>query len=106
MTQPVFDFTAPVQTQGSVRSRHASAEGARHAEERIGRQMLEVMTAYRQYGPLTDVEVEAKTGIQKSSIIPRRRELQKRGLVVELGHRKNPTTGISNTVFGLPGQTL
>lgn len=97
--QPEFDFSAPVQTQGSLRSTHASSEGAKHASERVGRQMLQILTAYAQYGPLTDAEVEEHTTIRRTSVIPRRRELMKRGLVEEVGHRKNPQTGITNTVF-------
>lgn len=104
MTQEPLDFTAPVQTRGSLRTRHASAQGATSANERVARQMVTILDAYRQHGPLTDIEMEARTAIQKSSVIPRRRALMQRGLVVEIGHRKNPATNITNTVFGLPDQ--
>lgn len=96
-----LNFDAPVQHGGSLRTTHASQEGARDASERVGRQMVTLLTAYRSYGDLTDVEMEQKTGVQKSSVIPRRRALMARGLVQEIGHRKNPATGISNTTFGL-----
>lgn len=117
MANLVFDFTAPlldtrttsllgepftVPAQGaSTRTFHASIEGAQDASERAARQALQLLTAYRQYGDLTDAEMEAKTGIQRSSVIPRRRELMKRGLVVEVGHRKNPASGVTNTTFGI-----
>ncbi len=97
-----LNFEAPIQTRGSIRTRHASSEGAKAAGELTARQMLRVLTAY-QGGPLTDIEVEAVTGIDKSSVIPRRRELQRVGLVVEVGHRQNPKSGKSNTTFGLAG---
>lgn len=67
--------------------------------------MLALLTIYRKAGPLTDAEAAERTGLMRTSIIPRRRELMKRGLVVEVGHRKNPTTGITNTTFGLSGET-
>lgn len=103
MNQTGFDFSAPVQPLGSPRTRHASAMGARDASERVGRQMLQLLTAYKQAGPdgLTDAEAAERTGFMRTSIIPRRRGLMKIGLVVEIGHRKNHTTGISNTTFGL-----
>lgn len=101
--QQELDFTVPVQPMGSPLARHCSSLGAAKAGEVVGRQMVTLLTAYRQHGELTDVEAEARTGIQKSSVIPRRRALMLRGLVVETGHRKNPRTGITNTTFGLAG---
>mgnify|MGYP001613731341 CR=1 FL=1 len=101
MQQVDFNFSAPIQLLGSVRSRHASAEGAKAAGEAIGRQMVLLLTAYRQHGVLTDAAMAELTGIQRSSVIPRRRDLIKRGLVVEVGHAKNPQTGITNTTYGL-----
>lgn len=100
MQQPDL-FTAPIQQQGSLRSRHASAEGAKSVSERIGRQMVVLMTAYKQHGPLTDAEAAEKTSIQRSTIIPRRHELMKRGLVVEVGHKRNEQTHVTNTTYGL-----
>lgn len=98
-----FDVPDPPFTGASVRTRHASSEGARNASERVGRQMLALLTAYKQAGSegLTDAEMEKVTTIDRSSVIPRRRELMKRGLVVELGSRKNPDSGVTNTSFGL-----
>lgn len=100
-SQPEFDFSAPIQTRGSLRTQHASAMGALKADERMGRQMVLLLTAYRQHGPLTDAEMAERIGIQRSTVIPRRRELMARGLVVEVGHRKNPQSGVTNTTFGL-----
>jgi hypothetical protein len=103
MEQPDLDFSVPIQQLGSVRSRHASAMGAQASGEVAGRQMVTLLTAYREHGSLTDIEIETVTGVQKSSVIPRRRALQKRGLVVEIGHRVNPASGVSNTTYGLQG---
>ncbi len=101
MTQPDFDWTAPVQQGGSIRSRHCSSEGALAAQEVLARQLMKVLTAYGEHGELTDIDVERLTGIQKSSVIPRRRSLQLRGLVMELGTKKNEESGRSNTTYGL-----
>lgn len=91
---------------GSTRTtRQCSRDGAVSGEERVGRQMVTLLTIYRREGALTDAEAAEKTGLMRTSIIPRRRELMTRGLVVEVGHRKNPTTGIMNTTFGLSGET-
>lgn len=98
---PVVELSAPVQTQGSLRSRHSSAMGAQAVQPKVAEQMARVYAAYQKFGALCDTEVELKTGIQRSSIIPRRRELQKLGLVKEIGHRKNPQSGVSNTTFGV-----
>lgn len=103
MEQPDLDFSVPIQQLGSVRSRHASAMGAQAAGEVAGRQMVTLLTAYQEHGSLTDIEMETVTGVQKSSVIPRRWALMARGLVVEIGHRKNPKSGISNTTYGLAG---
>lgn len=113
-SQPLaFDFAKPpvdvtqvsplgVPYQGSTaRTLHASHQGAVDASERVGRQMLALLTAYRQFGDLTDAEMKQHTGIQRSSVIPRRRELMKRGLVHEVGSRKNPDSGVTNCTFGL-----
>jgi len=64
--------------------------------------MLQLLAAYKQSGPLTDAEVAERTGLMRTSVIPRRRELMKRGLVVEVGSRKNEQSGVTNTTFGLP----
>jgi hypothetical protein len=103
MNAPRFDFEAlpPVQTRGSVRTWHSSACGAIDAGRRSGRQALTILSAYRQYGSLTDAEVETRTQIQRSSVIPRRRELMRLGLVMEIGFRKNPASGVTNTTFGV-----
>lgn len=93
--------SAPIQQGGSLRSRHASAVGAHAAQPHVERQAQQVLACYRQHGPLCDTEVEIKTGIARSSIIPRRHSLMALGLVVEVGFRKNPKTGINNTAFGI-----
>jgi hypothetical protein len=97
--QAAFDFTAPF-TGSSPRTRHSSHQGALKAEERIGRQMVTLLTIYR-LGDWTDAEMAERSGLMRTSVIPRRRSLMQRGFVEEKGHRRNEQTGVSNTVFGL-----
>jgi hypothetical protein len=120
MAQGGFDFTVPPadvtttsptgQSLASLPpiapaqgvSRHCSAMGALKASEHAEAQMQRVLVAYREHGPLTDAEVEKLTGIGRSSVIPRRTELVRRGLVEKDGRtRKNPATGVSNTLWRL-----
>lgn len=105
MAQPSFNFDVPDPpfTGSSPRTRHSSHQGAQNASERVGRQMLALLTIYRQHGSQTDAEAAEKSGLMRTSIIPRRRELMRLGLVVEVGSRKNEQTGVTNTVFGLAG---
>lgn len=93
----------PIQQHGSLRSRHSSSEGAKAVQPHAERQMCTVLDTYKTHGPLCDTEVELLTGIDRSSVIPRRRELEKRGLVIEVGFRKNPKSGRSNTAFNATG---
>jgi hypothetical protein len=65
---------------------------------------MTVLTAYGQNGALTDIDVEFLTGINRTSVIPRRRELMKRSLVVEVGTKKNEQSGRSNTTYDLAGR--
>lgn len=92
-------FAAPIQPQGSLRSRHASSLGAQAVQPHVGRQMAVILETYQARGALNDAEVEAITGIDRSSVIPRRRELEKQGLVVAVGFRVNPTSGKNNVAF-------
>ena len=85
----------------STRTRRSSRDGAVNASERAATQCIRMLTAYKEAGSLTDAEMSERLGIQRSSVIPRRRELMHRGLVQELGQRKNPATNIINTTFGL-----
>lgn len=84
-------------------SRHCSHAGAVAAIERVGRQCLELMTAYRERGALTDAEAALVLGIERSTINARRAELVKRGLVRAVGTKKNESTGVSNTTWGFVG---
>lgn len=100
---PPFDFET-VQTPftgSSQQSKHTSFLGAQDASSRAANQCIRLLEMYAKHGSLTDAEMETLTGIQRSSVIPRRRELQHRGLVQEIGSRKNPASGITNTTYGL-----
>lgn len=82
-------------------ARHCSHQGAVAASERVGRQCVELLSAYALHGPLTDAEAAKHLGVERSTINARRAELKARGLVSAHGTKKNETTGISNTTWGL-----
>lgn len=86
-------------------AKHASSMGALAAQSVAGAQMQRLLDAYKQHGPLTDLEAEDHTGIQRSSVIPRRRALIKQGLVQEIGSKKE-RTGITNTTWGLTATAI
>jgi len=100
---PTGEPRAPIQQQGSLRSRHASAVGAAAVQPHVASQMARVYAAYEQHGALCDTEVEIHTGIDRSSVIPRRRALEKLGLVREVGFRTNPRSGKSNIAYTIVG---
>lgn len=113
MDQGGFDFAAepvdprsepvPPSRGNTTRTKHCSEMGALDVQHRVGAQHETLLKAYRTHGDLTDAEMEEWAGIDRSTVIPRRHELMKRGLVVEVGTRKNVRTGVSNTTFGLKG---
>jgi hypothetical protein len=79
-------------------SRHSSYEGARTASERVGRQCLELLTAYAN-GPLTDREAAERVNLPIATICARRNELVKRGLVQAIDLIVGPF-GVKNTRWG------
>lgn len=80
---------------------HTSYLGAVDASGRVSRQCAQILGMYRVYGSLTDAQMADMTGIERSTVIPRRRELQRRGLVTFSGHHRNALTGILNKTYGL-----
>lgn len=86
-------------------SRHCSAMGALKAQPNKEAQHQRMLAMYRQHGGLTDAEMEALTGIDRSSVTPRRTELIKLGLVESdpAGTRKNPQSAVSNKLWRLKG---
>ena len=89
----------PIAPSAEPVARHASSMGALSVQAHADAQMQRIFDAYTMYGPLTDLEAQDRTGIQRSSIIPRRRELMKRGLVLAIGSKKE-RTGVTNTTWG------
>jgi predicted ArsR family transcriptional regulator len=88
--------------QGStLLSRHCSAEGAKSAAERCGRQAVALLALYRSHGPLTDAQAADAMGIERTSINARRNALVKLGLVEAYDTVKNDRSGISNTRWQL-----
>lgn len=100
MAQSHFDFTAPFSGSTPL-SKHTSWLGAQSAAERIGRQSLELLTAYRERGPLTDAEAAEVLNVERSTINARRNELVQRGLVEAIGTKENPQTGVQNVTWYL-----
>jgi len=94
-------------------SRHCSYSGALEASERVGRQALALLTAYRVYGPLTDrqaanvltaqlpehVQASGKR-IERTTITARRAELIRRGLVQAVD-TVTGTCGVKNVRWGV-----
>src|SRR5678816_3276416 len=86
---------------GSVTlSRHSSYQGAVSASERVGRQCLALISAYKDHGPLTDAQAAQVLGVERTTINARRAELRKRGLVQAIDTIKGEH-GVSNTRWGL-----
>lgn len=79
-------------------ARHCSYEGARTASERVGRQCLQLLSAY-EHGPLTDREASAVLNVPVSTICARRNELVKRRLVQAIDIVQG-TCGVRNTRWG------
>ena len=98
---PVADLASGPTLQAPFQAgSHSSAMGAIDAARRVNPQCATLLAMYQKHGDLTDQDMEDVTGIDRSTVIPRRRELMKQGLVIQVGHRKNPRTGISNTTYG------
>lgn len=91
----------PHQTKATGAALHCSQMGAKAARVFASQQRERMMAIYAERGPLTDCEMEAISGIDKSSITPRRNELIKFGVVEKDDGRtrRNPRTGISNTLW-------
>jgi hypothetical protein len=96
-----MEQTALLFNGATALSRHTSALGAVDAQDRIGRQCLALLTAYREYGPLTDAEAAVRLQVERSTINARRAELRRRRLVDLVDTVTNPETGIRNCRWGL-----
>lgn len=57
------------------------AEALKVLEKHLAKQQWVVYLAFKSYGPATDLEIHHKTGIEKTSVIGRRNELMKFGLI-------------------------
>lgn len=97
MTDQPTLFDPPYQRK-SVESR----EGAEAIRPHLGELQKRVLDAYRyaQDRGMTDQEAVAWTRIRLSTLIPRRHELMKRGLVAKIGRRRAPS-GVTVGVYGL-----
>lgn len=91
----------PHQGKATGAALHCSQMGAKEARVFASQQRERMMAIYAERGPVTDCEMEAIAGIDKSSICARRNELIKFGVVEKDDGRtrKNRKTGISNTLW-------
>ena len=62
-------------------SRHTSHAGAEDAKDRAGRQALQLLALYRQFGPLTDRQASDLMQVERTTICARRNELVRLRLV-------------------------
>jgi hypothetical protein len=104
MTQPeLFPRTRPEQPVSVpyARGSKTSKAGAIKASRVSGKQCLTLLGYYESHGPLTDAEAAKLMTVERSTINARRNALMRAKLVVEVGTRKNPTSGILNTTYGV-----
>lgn len=78
-----------------------SKAGAQRVQSIAGQQCQTLLEWYRTEGPLTDAEAATLMDVERSTINARRNALIDFGKVEEKGQRKNLTSGVSNTTWGL-----
>lgn len=67
----------------------------------LSRQERLVFETVAAYGPMTREEVETKTGMRLGSVCGRVNSLLLKGVFIEIGEKKNPTTGKLNGLIDL-----
>lgn len=99
---PAKESVAPF-TGSTVVSRECSALGAERIERARSRLQRELVAAYQVFGPLTDAEAAAQLNVERTTVIPRRVELIRAGVVdpEPKGVRVNPKSRVSNSTWGL-----
>lgn len=102
-TGPCGEPLPPVQGQATGAALHCSSMGAKQARVFNAQQRARMLAIYAERGPLTDVEMETISRIDKSSVTPRRNELIAMGLVEKDDGRvrKNLKSGVNNTLWRL-----
>ena len=110
MSLPLFDTDEPARVEPGPLppvppyqpTSPTSEAGARKAQASAAAQCARLLAAYRTHGEgLTDAEAAYWTGLDRTSVIPRRHALMRDGLVVETGARVNPKSGVKNAVYGV-----
>lgn len=97
---PLFNTSTEIARPYAAGS-ETSRQGAIQAQPKAGHQSALVLETLKTVGPLTDHELVAQTGLPLNVINARRRELVKRGLVMNCGTRTNPRSGVLNTQWGI-----
>jgi hypothetical protein len=86
-------------------SKHASYLGAKSAASRVHSQNARYLQLLREHPDgLTDAEAAKLMGIDRTSINARRALLVTQGSVYSDGFRKNPQSGIKNTIWKIAGR--
>ena len=92
---------APIAPSADLTAKHCSSMGALTAEESRETIWERMLALYRSY-PRTDAEIAEMLRIQRSTVNARRAELIAMGKVESAKRtRKNPRTGVSNSLWQL-----
>ena len=93
---------APIAPSADLTAKHCSSMGALAVEPERANLWRRMLAMYR-IAPRTDMEMAALLQVQRSTINARRAELIAQGKVdpQSCGTRKNPKTGISNSLWQL-----
>lgn len=75
-------------------------EDLRDAGE-LSRQERIVFNTVTLHGPMTREEIEEKSGLRLASVCGRVNKLLEKGVLVEVGEKKNPVTGKPNGLLDL-----
>lgn len=103
MSSPTGPPQPPVQGKATGAALQCSRDGAAAVEGVITARQRELVIAALRQGPLNDGELHAITGISRSSLCGRRRELRLLGLIEKDEHRTrpNPQSGVHNALWRL-----
>lgn len=75
---------APRRGEGTATTSKAAADSVRQT---VAHRRTEVLHVIRQFGPCSDADVQRITGLDGSSVRPRRVELLEMGLIADSGER-------------------
>ena len=100
-TQHGLPFAGRTQTP-----RHCSWVAAERSAVRATTQTARLMALYVTRGPQTDADAALALGLDRSTINARRATLVRSGAIVARWSAVNPRSGVRNTLWGLPVDSL